>query len=137
MAKTRDDIERDLEARGRSFEVLDEHTIAVPLVAGQAPAVLRFEPPVVLMQVNIGNAEFTSDAKAVAFYRRLLELNASDLLHASYGLEGNRVVLSAALALDNLDSNELEATLSDLALALVEQLPSLHHLAAAEIEGQS
>ncbi|MGC4067904.1 MAG: CesT family type III secretion system chaperone [Polyangiaceae bacterium] len=135
MARTREDIERDLEARGRPFQVLDDETIVVPLVPGQAPALLRIEPPVVLMQVNIGDVEFTNDAKAVAFYRRLLELNATDLLHAAYGIEGNRVVLSAALELDNLDSNELEATLSDLALALVEQLPSLHQMAAAE--GQS
>jgi hypothetical protein len=137
MARTREDIERDLEARGRPYQVLDDDTIIVPLVPGQAPAMLRVEPPVVLMQVNIGEVSFTGDSKAVAFYRRLLELNATSLLHAAYGIEGNRIVLSAALELDNLDQNELEATLSDLALALVEQLPALRQMATAEIKGES
>jgi sugar diacid utilization regulator len=137
MARTREDIERDLEARGRHFQVLDDGTIIVPLVPGQAPAMLRVEPPVVFMQVNIGEVSFTGDTKAIAFYRKLLELNATSLMHASYGLEGERIVLSAALALDNLDSNELEAALADLALALVEQLPQLRQMATAEIKGNS
>jgi hypothetical protein len=137
MARTREDIERDLEARGRPFQVLDDDTIIVPLVAGQAPAMLRVEPPVVVLQVNIGEVSFTGDTKAVAFYRKLLELNATSLMHAAYGLDEGRVVLSAALALDNLDSNELEAVLADLGLALVEQLPQLRQMATAEIKGNS
>lgn len=135
MAKTREDIERELEARGRPYQVLDDHTIIVPLVPGQAPAMLRVEPPVVVMQVNIGEVSFTGETKAVAFYRRLLELNATSLLHAAYGLDKNRVVLTAALEIDNLDVNELEAALADLALALVEQLPALREMATAEIKG--
>lgn len=135
MAKTREDIERELEARGRSYQVLDDHTIVVPLVPGQAPAVLRVEAPVVVMQVNIGEVSFTGDTKAAAFYKKLLELNASSLVHAAYGLDGSRVVLSAALEIDNLDVNELEAALADLALALVEQLPVIRELATAEIKG--
>jgi hypothetical protein len=137
MAKTREDIARDLEARGRPFQVLDDDTFVVPLVAGQTPAMLRIDPPVVVMQVNIGEVHFESDAKAVVFYRKLLELNATALMHAAYGLEGDRVVLSAALALDNLDSNELEAALADLALALVEQLPVLRQMATANTKGSS
>lgn len=137
MARTREDIERDLEARGRPFQVLDDDTIIVPLVAGQAPAMVRVEPPVVVVQVNIGEVSFTGDTKAVAFYRKLLELNATSLMHAAYGLDEGRVVLSSALALDNLDSNELEAVLADLGLALVEQLPQLRQMATAEIKGNS
>jgi hypothetical protein len=125
MAKTREDIARDLEARGRNYQLMDDGTLVVPLVPGQAPAMVRVEPPVMVLQVNIGEVNFTSESQAVAFYRRLLELNAHSLLHASYGLDGERVVLSAALELDNLDSNELEAALADLALALVEHVPTL------------
>ncbi|HEY5954926.1 MAG TPA: hypothetical protein VIV60_00185 [Polyangiaceae bacterium] len=131
MTKTREDVERLLETRERRFEVMDDGTIVVPLVVGQAPAMLRVEPPVVLMQVNIGEVTFADDAQAATFYKRLLELNARDLLHASYGLEGERVTLAAALALENLDLNELEAVLGDLAMALVEHVPDLRTLTSA------
>ncbi len=47
-------------------------------------------------------------------------------MHASYGLEGGTVVLSAALELENLDMNELEAILSDIDLALARHVPALH-----------
>ena len=38
-------------------------------------------------------------------------------------------VLSSALPLDNLDLNELDATLSDVDLALTRHVPTLHDLA--------
>ena len=45
---------------------------------------------------HIGNATRpTSDM--TAFYRRLLELNARELVHANYGVDQGRVVLSRAL----------------------------------------
>ena len=64
-----------------------------------------------------------------AMWDRLLELNASDLMYAAYGIEGDRVVLSAALPLDNLDANELDATLSDIDVALVRHTKELSHFA--------
>ncbi len=131
MTKTREDVERLLESRERHFELMDDGTIVVPLVSGQAPAMIRVEPPVIVLQVNIGEVAFTDVTREAAFYKRLLELNARGLLHASYGLEGCRVVLSAALELDNLDPNELEAALADLGLALVEHVPSLRSMASA------
>jgi hypothetical protein len=131
MTKTREDVERLLESRDRHFELMDDGTIVVPLVPGQAPAMLRVEPPVIVLQVNIGEVAFADVTREVAFYKRLLELNATGLLHASYGLEGARVVLSSALELDNLDPNELEAALADLGMALVEHVPSLRSMASA------
>ena len=50
-------------------------------------------------------------------------------MHASYGIENGTIVLSAALALDNLDANELEATLSDIDVALVRHTKELSHIA--------
>lgn len=131
MTKTREDVEQILESRDRPFQSLEDGTIVVALVPGQAPAMLRVEPPVVLAQVNIGEVTFENDAQAATFYRRLLELNVSGLLHASYGIEAGHIVLSSALELENLDSNELEAALADLALALVEHIPALRQMFTA------
>jgi hypothetical protein len=135
MTKTREDVERLLAFAERPFERLDDGTIVVPLVPGQAPAMIRVEPPVVLMQVHIGATKLSDHAQAAAFYRRLLELNATGLLHAAYGIEADSVVLSAGLELDNLDPNELEAVLADFALALVEHVPSLRTMASSATKG--
>ena len=69
-------------------------------------------------------------AHQTRFYRQLLEYNATDLMHISYGIANGNVVLTAALELENLDLNELEATLSDVDLALARHVPVLHQAAA-------
>ena len=132
MLRNRDDIERFLEARGRAFTALDEATFLVTLAPGQPSAVLRVQAPVVLVQVEVGEVDFPSQDRECAFYRKLLELNSTDLLHAAYGLDGNRVQLSAALEFDNLDENELEAALSDVALALANHVPMLRQMVTAK-----
>jgi hypothetical protein len=57
--------------------------------------------------------------------RRLLALNAQELLHASYGLEDNRIVLSAAWELESLDLSELQSGLDEVDVALAEHVPEL------------
>ncbi|MBP9114106.1 MAG: hypothetical protein KBF88_14945 [Polyangiaceae bacterium] len=65
-------------------------------------------------------AELKTDKTGEAFYKELLSFNASRLMHSSFGLEGTTVILSSALAIDNLDLNELEGTLDELELAIAE-----------------
>jgi hypothetical protein len=132
MLRNRDDVERFLEARGRAFTAVDDATFLVTLAPAQPSAVLRVQAPVVLVQVDIGQVEFASMEHECAFYKKLLELNSADLLHAAYGLNGNRVQLSAALEFDHLDENELEATLSDVTLALANHVPILRQMVTAK-----
>jgi len=132
MLRNRDDIERFLERRVSKFSALDDATFLVTLAPQQPSAIVRVQPPVVLVQVDVGEAAFQNQEQECAFYRKLLELNSTDLLHASYGLNGSRVQLSAALELDNLDENELEATLSDVTLALANQVPVLRQMVTAK-----
>ncbi len=68
------------------------------------------------------------DHHPLPFYRKLLELNAQALVHSSYGLDGQQIVLCSALELENLDFNELEATLDELDMTLVQQVPVLSEL---------
>jgi hypothetical protein len=49
-------------------------------------------------------------------------------VHTSFGLEDDRIVLCNALELENLDFNELEATLDELDLTLAQQVPVLSSL---------
>ena len=50
------------------------------------------------------------------------------LLHAAFGLENDQIVLAAALELESLDLNELEAVLADIDVALSEHVPVLRGL---------
>ena len=56
-----------------------------------------------------------------ACYKRLLQMN-RQLVHGAFVLdeEGNRLLFRDTLALDNLDRNELEATLNALSMGLAE-----------------
>ncbi len=89
------------------------------------PIALRVDPPLVLIRVHIGDAG--SDTPSEVF-RKLLQLNAKALVHSSFGLEDNRIVLCSALELENLDFNELEATLDEIDLALAQHVPVLAEL---------
>ena len=61
----------------------------------------------------------------MALNRRLLELNASDLLHGSYGLDQNNVVLTEALELAHLDFEEFLASYESMTLSLTSHLREL------------
>jgi len=58
-------------------------------------------------------------------YTKLLELNASDLIHGAYALENNKVVLIDTLHYDTMDYEEFRAVLDSFSLALSEHYPIL------------
>ncbi|AKT39211.1 hypothetical protein [Chondromyces crocatus] len=127
MSRTVEDVERYLAQLDRTFEN-DGGTFLLTGREGTPPIALRVDPPVVAVRVAIGPVP-SDEAHQLRVLRRLLEYNATDLLHASYGIEDRTIVLSAGLVLDNLDANELEATLADIDLALARHVPTLHDMA--------
>ena len=124
MIRTSDDLEAQLGRLGRRYERHPDGTFVLSLGANQPPAALLLVPPVLVVQVAIGPAP-KSDVAAAPVYKKLLELNASALLHAAFGLENDQIVLAAALELESLDLNELEAVLADIDVALGEHVPVL------------
>lgn len=121
------DVEAYLGRLNRQFSPVDTEPGTFLIRSGEKfpPIALRVDPPLVVLRIHIGDAPKTDN---VEIYRKLLQLNARSLVHASYGLEDERIVLSAALELENLDFNELQATLDELDLALAEQVPELAEL---------
>ncbi len=86
--------------------------------------VVNYGPPVVVLRVNV--MELPGDGgKRTALMQKLLELNATELLHGSYGIEGDSVVLTDALQLENLDFNEFQASIDSITLALASHLKAL------------
>ena len=116
MPKTAEDVENYLLQLDRRYEN-DAGTLLVSSESDGPPIAIRVAPPIVAVRVSIGPVP--EDAMhQVWFFRRLLEYNATDLMHASYALDQNGVILTAALELENLDKNELEVMLNDMDLAL-------------------
>ena len=89
-----------------------------------AEVVVHYAPPVVILRVRVMELP-DSDPRRGELFRQLLEYNARDLVHGSYGLEGDHVVLTDALELENLDFSEFEASFDSLNLALASHLGSL------------
>ena len=89
-----------------------------------AEVVVHCAPPVVLLRVRVMQLP-AGEPRRGELFRQLLELNARDLLHGSYGLESDQVVLTDTLELENLDYNEFEASFDSLTLALASHLGAL------------
>ena len=89
-----------------------------------AEVVVHYAPPVVILRVRVMELP-ASEPRRGELFRQLLEYNARDLVHGSYGLEGDHVVLTDTLELENLDFSEFEASVDSLTLALASHLGSL------------
>jgi hypothetical protein len=128
MPRTAEDVENYLLQLDRRFEN-DGGTYLISAESrDQPPIALRVAPPIVAIRVAITEVPAEVEHQT-ALFRRLLEYNATEMMHISYGIDNGTVVLSAALELENLDLNELEAALSDVDLALARHVPVLRGIA--------
>lgn len=75
---------------------------------------VKIEDPIVLISIQLFEL---GEGNHADVFRTLLELN-SELLHASYSLQGSQLVLSGAQQLENLDFNEFQAMVDDMCMAL-------------------
>jgi hypothetical protein len=113
----------------RRFTPVDDQpgTFLVHGSSNMPPTALRVDPPLVVLRVHVGDIE--PDARDLhanaALFEKLLSLNAKSLVHTSFGLEDKRIVLVSALELENLDYNELLATLDEIDMTLAQQVPHL------------
>lgn len=86
--------------------------------------VVNYSPPVVVLRVKVMDVPKSREALAT-LSQRLLELNASDLVHGSYGIEQDAIVLTEALELSHLDFEEFLASYESMMLALASHLREL------------
>ena len=118
--KTREDIQAYLIRSGLAHQEVDPDNWLVRVTEGVDPVVVHLNGPVVLVRADVGTVP-KKDREA--FYVDLLRRNAEELVHCSYGLTGDKIILSGAMPLENLDYNEFISTLDDMALALGRTAP--------------
>ena len=123
---TREDIESFIERlapEGVHAKEISKGLWVLTTTPDAPEVVVHYNPPVVVLRVKVMElAKGDSDAK---LYRHLLELNATDLMHGSYGIDGSNVVLSDGLELENLDFSEFQASYDSITLALASHLATL------------
>ena len=125
---TRDDIEvflNKLTAEGESYEEIEQGLWVVrPGGNLELDVVVHYSPPVVLLRVKVMNVP-EDDGRCADLNRRLLELNANDLVHGAYGIAQDSIVLTEALELEHLDYEEFLAAYESMTLALASHLREL------------
>ena len=125
---TQDDIESflaRLDSTGATYSEVSEGLWNIrPAGDLDFGVVVHHSPPVVVLRVNVMDLPKDKERLA-ALCRRLLELNASDLLHGSYGIQKDSVVLTDALELSHLDYEEFRAAYESITLALASNIREL------------
>ena len=122
---TKDDIEgflNRLNADGASYtEVEPGLWVIKPSGELDFGVVVHYSPPVVILRVKVMTLPKNTEALAT-LSRRLLELNATDLVHGAYGIEDTSIVMIEALELSHLDYEEFLAAYESITVALASHL---------------
>ncbi len=114
-----------LAAEGASYTEVEPGLWAVkPGGELDLTVVVHHSPPVVVLRVKVMQVP-AKKGEAEKLCRRLLELNATDLLHGSYGIQQDEIVLTEALELAHLDYEEFLASFESITLALASHLREL------------
>jgi hypothetical protein len=89
---------------------------------GLEEVAVAYSDPLVIFRTVIMDAPREN---RLELFTRLLELNASDLIHGAYALEKDKIVLIDTLEYDFLDLSEFRATLDAFSLAIAQHYPIL------------
>ena len=128
---TKEDIERFLDrlsAEGGTYKEI-EPGLWVVRAGGSLDyeMVVHFSPPVAVLRVKV--MQLPTDRSVLAsLSRRLLEMNASEMVHGSYGIEQDAIVITEALELSHLDYEEFLAAYESIALALASHIREISNL---------
>jgi hypothetical protein len=124
----KEDVERFLDrlsAEGATYSELEPGLWVVkPSGELDFSVVVHYSPPVAVLRVKVMTLP-TEPTSLATLSRRLLELNATDLVHGSYGIEEDSIVMTEALELAHLDFEEFLAAFESITVALASHLREL------------
>ena len=84
--------------------------------------VVMYAEPLVVVRAEIMDVPKNN---LLELYTKLLELNASDIIHGAYAVDNKKVILLNTLQYDTMDYEEFRATLDSFSLALTDHYPIL------------
>jgi hypothetical protein len=116
-------IETYLSDLNIQYEAIDPSTYKlIDTGKGLVNVFVVYDDPIVLFRTTV-MAIPTQHREEL--FEQLLRLNAADMLHGAYGLEGVDVVLLDTQEYPSMDITEFEASLDAIGLALTEHYPIL------------
>ena len=121
---TREDVESFLLRTQSEFEEVEQGMWVMRNGGSGAGLVVNYAPPLLLLRAKVLDVP-GDEHQCAELYRRLLELNAMDLVHGAYGIEEGDVILTDALELENLDFNEFQASVDSMQIAIASHLEAL------------
>ncbi|HAN30793.1 MAG TPA: hypothetical protein DCQ06_04280, partial [Myxococcales bacterium] len=95
---------------------------------GGAQIVVQHTDPLVVFRCKLFDLPDLEASNEAALFRKMLQLNGSDMVQGAYALEDSAVVVVEVLQSENLDENEFLAAVDSLTLAIVE-----HHDVLSEL----
>jgi len=103
---------------GLTYQQIAEDTwVVTDDDAGVHQVVVMHDSPIVVVRVTV-MALPTKNREA--FFETVLRMNATDLVHIAYAVEGEHLILSNSYLLETLDIEELQAAVDEFGLALIQ-----------------
>jgi len=119
--KSREDIESYLMKAGLPYEQLQPELWNVK-PEGNENLLISIAGPVVVFRIKVMDLPPSGREK---LYETMLRLNATEMIHGAFGVEGNAVVITDALQLENLDFSEFQGVIDDVGMAISKHYPAL------------
>jgi hypothetical protein len=119
---TREDVESYLLRMEENLEEVEPGMWVLGTEDGGV--VVHFSPPLLILRSKVMELP-ADDSNSAGLYRKLLELNAGDLVHGAYAVEEGDVILTDTLELERLDFGTLQASVDSIQLALASHLDAL------------
>ena len=121
---TREQVEGFLLQAGLDHEEIGEGMWLAGANSGAGSIVIHHSPPLLVFRMKVMDLP-ADEPRCGQLFRRLLELNATDLVHGAYALEEGDVILTETLETENLDFNEFQATIDSFQMALATHMDAL------------
>ncbi|MEE2898051.1 MAG: CesT family type III secretion system chaperone [Gemmatimonadota bacterium] len=131
---TREDLESFLIQMDLEYDEVDEGMFLVQGRDSGLPVVVHHADELLLIRMKVMDLPEAMEGE-VDFYRALLELNATDVVHGAYGLEDGELILSDTLELETLDFHELRASTESIELAATSHMERIRALAGVADDG--
>jgi hypothetical protein len=83
---------------------------------------IQLAEPLVILRIHVMDLPATRREK---LFEELLRLNATDMVHGAYALDGKSIIITDTLEADTLDLEEFEASIDAIGLALAQHYRTL------------
>jgi hypothetical protein len=133
---TREDLESFLIRMDLDYDEVDDGMFLVQGRNSGLPVVVHHADALLLIRMKVMDLPESMDDE-VGFFRALLELNATDVVHGAYGLENGELIISDTLELETLDFHELRASTESIELAATSHMERIRALAGIVDDSES